>query len=357
MPARVDIDLSAIVRNARALAARSGARLIPMVKADAYGTGAGPVTRALDALDPLAFGVATVREGEELRALGVARPVIVFTPLLDSELGAARSARLTPALGSAAAITAWQRLGGGSWHLSIDTGMARAGVPWREAVALREILASAPPDGVFTHFHSAELGDGSMEAQDQRFDAAVRELGLPGVMRHTDNSAGVLRRGRTDRDAVRPGIFLYGGETVSGAAVQPEAVAHLRAPIVDIRGCESGDSVSYGATFVAPCPMRVATIGAGYADGYPRNVGMHGRPGASVLLQGGRVPIVGRVTMDMIMIDVTDVKCAIGDSVTLIGRDGGELVTVAEVGASAGISPYEVLVGLNGRAERFYDGN
>ena len=353
MPARVDIDLSAIVRNARALADRSGARLIPMVKADGYGMGAGAVTLALEGLDPWGFGVATVREGEELRAAGVARPLLVCTPLLESELPAAKAARLTPSLGSAAAIRAWHALGG-PWHLAIDTGMARAGAPWRDVRGLRELLQSSKPEGVFTHFHSAELDDGSMREQDRRFDAAVRELGLKGVMTHTDNSAAVLRRGRANRDAVRPGIFLYGGETVSGAAIKPEPVARLRAPIVDIRGCETGDSVSYGATFVAPCRMRVATLAAGYADGYPRNVGLHGRPGASVILRGRRLPIVGRVTMDMIMIDVTDVDCALGDIVTLIGRDGDELITVAEVGALAGISPYEVLVGMNSRAERVH---
>ena len=353
MPARVDIDLSAIVRNARALANRSGARLIPMVKADGYGMGAVPAARALERLEPWGFGVATVREGEELRAAGVKRPLLVCTPLLESELPAAKAARLTPSLGSVAAIKAWHALGG-PWHLSIDTGMARAGVAWRDVRGLREAVAAAKPEGVFTHFHSAELDDGSMQEQDRRFEAAVGELGLDGVMTHTDNSAAVLRRGRTDRHAVRPGIFLYGGATVVGAAIAPDPVAHLRAPIVDLRECDPGDTVSYGATFTAPRRMRVATLAAGYADGYPRNVGMHGRPGASVILRGRLLPIVGRVTMDMIMIDVTGVDCALGDTVTLIGRDGEQLMTVAEVGAAGGISPYEVLVGMNSRAERVH---
>lgn len=353
MPARVEVDLTAIVRNARALADRSRARLIPMVKADGYGMGAVLVVRALERLDPWGYGVATIREGEELRAAGVTRPVLVCTPLLESELPSAKAARLTPSLGSASAIGAWRALGG-PWHLSIDTGMARAGAAWREVAALRDLVASSKPEGVFTHFHSAELEDDSMQEQDLRFDAAVRALGLDGVMTHTDNSAAVLRRGAANRDAVRPGIFLYGGATVSGASLEPRAVAHLRAPIVDLRGCESGDTVSYGATFTAPRRMRVATLAAGYADGYPRNVGMQGRPGAWVILRGRRLPVVGRVTMDMIMVDVTDVDCAVGDTVTLIGRDGDELVTAAEVGRWAGISPYEVLVGMNSRAERVH---
>jgi len=350
MPARIEVDLSALVRNARALADRSGTRLIPMVKADAYGMGVGPVARALEQLDPWGFGVATVAEGEELRALGIRRPVVVFTPLLESELAAAAAARLTPALGAARTIAAWQTVGG-PWHLAVDTGMARAGAPWREVAALRELVAKAPPEGACTHFHSAELDDGTMHEQDRRFDDALAALDLATVFTHTDNSAAVLRRGRSPRDAVRPGIFLYGGATVAGAP-EPDPVAHLRAPIVDLRGCEAGDTISYGATFRAPGPMRVATLACGYADGYPRNVGQQGRPGATVILGGRRVPIVGRVTMDMIMLDVTDVACATGDTVTLIGRDGDEVVTVAEVGEWAGISPYEVLVGMNSRSRR-----
>lgn len=353
MPARIEVDLSAVVRNARAMANRSGTRLIPMVKADAYGLGVGPVVRALESLDPWGFGVATVAEGEELRALGVRRPVVVFTPLLESELAAASAARLTPSLGSAAAIQAWSTLGG-PWQLSVDTGMARAGVQWREVSTVKEAVASSRPEGVFTHFHSAELDDGTMLEQDRRFEEAIASLGLVGIMTHTDNSAAVLRRGKSDRDAVRPGIFLYGGETVPGAAVAPEPVAHLRAPVADLRTCEPGDTVSYGARFVAERRTRVATLACGYADGYPRNVGQQGRPGASVILRGKRLPVIGRVTMDMIMIDVTDVECAIGDMVTLIGRDGGELITVAEVGVSAGTSPYEVLVGMNSRSVRSY---
>lgn len=351
MPARIHIDLSALQRNARAIAERSGTRLIPMVKADAYGTGVGPVVHALEPLDPWGFGVATVAEGEALRAAGVRKPVIVFTPLLERELAAASAAKLTPSLGSAAMVRAWQSFDG-PWHLSIDTGMARAGVPWREAAALKDAVASSPPEGAFTHFHSAELDNGSMGEQDARFEEAVAALGLAGVMLHTDNSAAVLRRGKSDRGAVRPGIFLYGGETVAGAAVKPEPVASLRAPVVELRDSEPGDTVSYGAQFTAGRRTRIATLACGYADGYPRNVGQDGRAGASVAYRGRRVPIVGRVTMDMIMIDVTGVECELGDIVTLIGRDDDELITVAEVGASAGISPYEVLVGMNCRSVR-----
>jgi alanine racemase len=140
----VEIDLGALQRNGAALAARSAAPLLPMVKADAYGLGAVPVARALDVLDPWAFGVAAVEEGIELRDAGVTRRIVVFTPLLEESLAAARAARLTPALGDPRAIARWAE-GGGPWHLAIDTGMHRAGIEWDRVAELRALLAAHPP--------------------------------------------------------------------------------------------------------------------------------------------------------------------------------------------------------------------
>src|SRR6202171_1593566 len=167
--ARVEIDLCALQRNGAAVARRSGVRLLPMIKADAYGLGAAAALRALDVLEPWGYGVATVAEGEELRNLGVTRPVVVFTPLLEQELSRARSARLTPSLGFPAEIEAWRRAGGGPWHLSIDTGMSRAGIPCRQVNEIRHLVEMHPPEGAFTHFHSAELDDGTLAAQELLF--------------------------------------------------------------------------------------------------------------------------------------------------------------------------------------------
>src|SRR5215210_6209492 len=161
----VEIDLGALLRNGIRVAERTGIRLLPMVKADAYGLGAVRVACALEALDPWGFGVATVPEGEELRRAGVRRPIIVFTPLLLEELDAVRRARLTPSLGTAESIRRWA-LSGAPWHLAVDTGMNRAGVSWTEVGALHDAIAFYPPQGVFTHFHSAELDDGSREQQE-----------------------------------------------------------------------------------------------------------------------------------------------------------------------------------------------
>src|ERR1051326_139323 len=190
----VEIDLGALLRNGARVAKHTGSRLLPMVKADAYGLGAVRVACALQELDPWGFGVATIAEGDELRHAGVDRPIIVFTPVLTEDFDAARRARLTPALGDAESIRAWHETGL-PWHLAIDTGMSRAGVSWREVSTLRQAITAAPPQGVFTHFHSAEQDDGSRAEQEERFFRALEALPVRPSMVHAENSPAALHRG------------------------------------------------------------------------------------------------------------------------------------------------------------------
>jgi alanine racemase len=169
---------------------------------------------------------------------------------------------------------------------------------------------------------------------------------------HTANSAAIARRGRSDWDLVRPGIFLYGVGSGRSAGIQPEPVVNLRAPIVEIRNLEPGDTVSYGATLRVTQPARIATLAVGYADGYPRSLSERG----AVLVGGTLAPVAGTVTMDMTMIDVSTVRCEVGDVATLIGRAGDTVLTVERVAENAGMSPYELLTGLRSRVERAYTG-
>ncbi|MFL5577140.1 MAG: alanine racemase [Gemmatimonadaceae bacterium] len=347
----VEVDLDAVRRNAEAVRRRAGVPIVPMVKADAYGLGAVPVARALEPLDPWAFGVATVAEGEELRAAGIARPILVFTPLPPCELPAARAARLTPVLGDPAAIAAWARGGRDPWHLGIDTGMSRAGIRWDEVGALRDLVAELPPQGACTHFHSAQLDDDSRDVQERRFADALAALPARPSVTHVENSAAVERRAPSRWSLARPGIFLYGVGCGNGA-VEPDPVVALRARVVELRAVEAGESVSYDATWRASSRRRVATLAIGYADGYRRALGNR----AAVLVGGTEVPVIGVVTMDMTMIDVTDVPCAVGDVATLIGADGGRRLSVAEVARAGGLSPYELLTGLRSRVTRLYAG-
>ncbi|MEP6692871.1 MAG: alanine racemase [Gemmatimonadaceae bacterium] len=348
----VDIDLGALSRNGATLAARAGVPLLAMVKADAYGLGAVPVARALEPLAPWGYGVATVGEGVALRDAGITHPIVVFTPLLDGELRAVRGAALRPLLSRAEDIRAWRSVGGGPWHLGVDTGMSRAGVRWDVMDSVIDEVRASPPEGACTHLHSAERDDRSAARQEGRFGDAIARLPARPPLLHAENSAAIARRARSHWDLVRPGVFLYGVGSGAGAAVEPEPVVRLAARVVDVRAVAAGETVSYAATFTAAGARRVATLAIGYADGYVRALGNRGR----VIVNGRVAPVVGVVTMDMTMIDVTDVPCAIGDTATLVGTSGGVALSVEDVARDAGMSPYELLTGLRGRLAHVYHG-
>lgn len=351
----VDIDLDAVRRNATRLAEHTGTRLMPMLKADAYGLGALDVARALAPLDPIGFGVATVSEGIALRDGGVTQMILVCPPALADEYPAAAAAGLTMALGSTRELSAWRDAGGGAWHLGIDTGMMRAGVRWDEVTSVLPALAAGPPTGAFTHFHSAEQGEASMHAQESRFEhalAALAALGVRPAVLHTENSAAAARRPRSRWAFVRPGGFLYGVGSGSGALIHPEPVVSLRARVTDLHRVDGGESVSYDASWVASTPRRIATVALGYADGYRRAFSNR----AQMLVRGCRAPVAGIVTMDMVMLDVTHIACDVGDVVTALGTDGGETIRIEELAAIAGCSAYEILTALKLRVVRRHRG-
>jgi len=340
----IEVDLAALVHNAGTLRNACGVpRLLPMVKANAYGVGVRPVVRALEPLDPWGFGVATVEEGAALRRAGVDRPIVVFSPALEAWLPACREWRLRPVLDRAELFDRW----GEAFHLEIDTGMGRGGVRWDDRAALVQ-AARSRPEGVFTHLHSADEDPDSVVEQERRFRLALEAFAEPPALVHVANSAGCFRaRGRYD--LARPGIFLYGG-AAGGPAPRP--VVALRARVVSVRALREGDTVSYGAEWRSPRETRVATVGIGYADGVPRAV--KGR--ASVLLRGRRCRMVGRVTMDMTMVDVGALTPEVvpGEVVTLIGTDGDETIGLDEFAGWAGTVSYEILTGLGSRLERRY---
>lgn len=348
----VEVDLDALVRNARALERHARTRLLPMVKADAYGLGAVPVARALEKLDPIAFGVSSIAEGEELRGAGFTRPIVVFTPTLPRDLERLKQANLTPSLASNDGISRWQGLGGGAWHLAIETGMQRAGIDWQAVPSLHDAIRACPPEGAFTHFHSAELDNGSLEEQERRFRTAVDALPAKPKLLHTENSAAIVRRHSSPWDCMRPGVFLYGVGSGATAALQPEPVVHLRAQIVELREVSAGDTVSYDATWTAAGPRTIATIAVGYGDGYRRHLSNVGR----AILRDALAPVAGIVTMDMTMLDVTDLNAKEGDVVTLLGRDGMHVLSAETVADLAIMSAYELLAGLRQRLQRVYTG-
>jgi alanine racemase len=344
----VDIDTAALRRNAFALANRAGVPLLPVVKADGYGCSAPHVARSLAALNPWGFAVATPDEGGALRDDGIDNAILVLTPSLPDELGMAWADDLRPSLDSRESIATWIGLGGGPWHLAIDTGINRSGAPWQSIGALADILSAHPPEGAYSHFHSADTNPASIVEQEARFRAAIEAMPARPPVLHMANSAAIVRQGASPWDLVRPGVFLYGSTTGKGAAIAPEPVVSVRARVVALRTCSDGDTVSYGATWRAHGERRIATLGIGYADGVHRSLGNRGE----ALLAGRRVPIVGVVTMDLCMVDVTDVPCELGDVATIVGQDGDDMIGIDEMAEHCGTVAYELLVAFRLRLPR-----
>ncbi|HEX3236132.1 MAG TPA: alanine racemase [Gemmatimonadales bacterium] len=350
----VDVDLGALVANARALASVTGSRLLPMVKANGYGLGAAEVAGALESIDPWGYGVATVEEGAELRRAGIARPILVASPMLPEASEPYLAHDLRPAIGDPEALAAWCRRSSRPFHLELDTGMHRAGIPWDDAAGLAAVgalLADAPGfEGVFTHFHSADSDPASTEVQWARFEGLLAALPRRPPLVHAANSAAALRGRRYAGDLIRPGIFLYGG---AAGGLEPAAVAAFRARVLAVRTVAPGETVSYGATWRAGTPTRVATIAAGYADGFPRatrDCEPGARPPRVIEIGGRAAPVLGRVTMDMTMVAVEGDAVAAGDVATLYGG----LVSLDQQARAAGTISYELLTGIGSRVPRRY---
>jgi len=340
--------------------------VLPMVKADAYGVGLKGAVRALEHENPWGYGVATVPEGIAVRELGVTRPILVLSPFPRGSARAAVSAGLALSISDPEALlelsAAATELGREAIiHVEVDTGMGRAGLDWRAVSQWGpELVArSGPPlrwEGVFTHLHSADRADSSsVSEQAERFRETVEALERAGWKRgllHVNNSAGVLRRPDLSYDLVRPGIFLYGGDAGEGLR-EPEEVVSVRARIVLVREVAPETTLGYGATYRARRTERWATVGIGYGDGLPRALGNRG----AALVGGIRVPIIGRISMDLTVVDITDLpgtEGSVGEIVTFIGSDGASRVPLEEAAGLAGTIGYEVLTGLTARLPRVW---
>ncbi|HET8712312.1 MAG TPA: alanine racemase [Gemmatimonadales bacterium] len=345
----VEVDVDALVDNARTVAKIANTRLLPVVKANAYGVGAVLVSKALEPLDPWGYGVATIEEGAELRAAGITRPILVFMPARSNRFDDYDRHQLTPALGEAGSILEWTTRGERPFHLEIDTGMGRSGVRWDEVDELGDTLDTASFEGCYTHFHSAERRDGSAEQQLERFLEAVGRLPRRPELLHVANSAAALRGKQFALDLVRPGIFLYGGSPADDLP-QPKPVVTVRARVISMRRLRKGESVSYNASWIAPRDTVVATLRCGYADGLRRMLGT--TKGASVLLRGQRRPIVGFVQMDMTLVETGTLEVQVGDIATIVGEDAKQRITMKEFSEWSGELPHEFLTGLGPRLPR-----
>jgi len=367
----LEVNLDAVVRNAtRLTTAVRPARMIPMVKADAYGLGAPEIARALVPFDPYAFGVATVEEGVALRGAGIESRIIVFSPcgatdgptLVEHDLDA--SILGMEGLERLTAIAAGQgaRLG---LHLEIDTGIGRAGLPasecaeWAPRVA-ELVAAGGRLETLYSHFHSSGTDDAATRHQLEQFEFASRRLEAEGIkapLRHIANSDAIVRGRRYHLDLVRPGLYLYGGlrgRSSSRVVTDADPVARVCARVLEVRALSPGSTVSYGARYVTRRSERIATVAMGYASGLPWGVSNQGE----MLVRGRRAPIRGAVCMDVSVIDVSRVSgVEAGDVITVLGEDEGEEITLNELARLDGTIEYEILTGLGRALPRVYRGD
>lgn len=365
-PTLAEVDLGAIRRNLDRLTALAApAAVMAVIKADAYGHGAVPVARAI-ADRCAAVAVSLVEEGFELRAAGLERPVVVLGAYYDSCHAQVLDQRLVPVIYDAHDLEAFSRAAGVrahpvDVHIKIDTGMSRLGVSPKALPLLLDRAAALPRlriAGLCTHFAVAD-GPSAENADQTRaalavFQACVAEAagrGMGPLTNHAANSAAAIRFPEARLDAIRPGLALFGA-VPSASVVFPdlEPALRLSTRIMAVRQIAPGAGVSYGGQWRAARPSVIATLPIGYADGYPRHI-----QSAEVLVRGSRAPLVGVVCMDMMMIDVTDVPgAAVGDEVTLLGRDGAQQISVDDIAAWAGTVNYEILCGISKRVPRIY---
>jgi alanine racemase len=343
--------------------------IIAVVKANAYGHGAGPVALALEGAGATMLACADIEEGIALRRAGVEVPILVFGALSVSALEGLFEFGLTPTISTpsaaravqAAAVRARRTIG---YHLKIDTGMNRLGFRHDNLRrTLPELFASPNlrPTGIYTHFATADDAASEMFTEQRvRFERSLADIAGLGVeasagcVRHAANSAALLRDSRVWYDVVRPGLLLYGiVPPPLASTIALQAVMSLTSRVVAVKGLRPGEGVGYGLRYRADTPATIAVIPAGYADGIDTRLGGRG----SVLIRGRRVPVVGSVCMDMMMADVTGLEVAPGDEVVIIGQQGDETwqrIDAREMAAAIGTIPWEAVCRVGTRIERQY---
>ncbi|HEY0372422.1 MAG TPA: alanine racemase [Thermoanaerobaculia bacterium] len=357
-----EISLGAFDRNVDAIVSRlpAGTRLIALLKADAYGHGSVALARRCSPEKVAMIGVALLEEALELRDAGITLPILVLGPLGEAQVRNALDHDITVGVPGPEELEHVARVAQErdvAIHLKIDSGMGRMGVVETELPRVVELIRSAPRlrvEALYTHFANAsDPCDPFTDDQLARFRTLVetlREVGVSAPMHHESNSAATMR-GMTSADFVRVGIALYGGAALDDpptANRQPptEPVMRWRTEIARLKELPPGHAIGYGTTFHTKRASRIATLPVGYADGYNRRLSNRGE----VLVRGKRVPVVGRVSMDLTTIDVTDVDAEVGDEVVLLGGE----ITAEELAAKLDTISYEVFCNVSKRVPRLY---
>ena len=364
-----EISLEAIGHNIREVKKRlpEGVKLLGVVKANAYGHGAVPVASYLENQVDY-FATATIEEAVELRENGISAPILILGYVSPSQYGDLVEYDITQTIDSYAQALALEKEAArqnrkAKAHLAVDTGMTRIGFQVTEHDADEAAKIADLPhielEGMFTHFSCADQEDKTYcSMQMEKYDkmtALLAERGVTIPLRHICNSAGIMEFDDHRFEMVRSGIITYGiypSEEVKKERLDLIPALSWKSHVIHVKEVGPGIGVSYGATYVTEKPMtRIATVSAGYADGYPRALSNQG----CVLIHGKKAPISGRICMDQMMVDVTDIPdVQVEDVVTLVGTDGDETITIEEIANPAARFDYEMLCDISSRVTRVY---
>lgn len=355
-----EIDRGALRHNLGVVRERIGAaEILAVVKANAYGHGLIGVAEAV-ANEVQLFGVANLEEALALRKAGLPHPVIILGPALPAERPTIVEHKFIPTISTVEEAKAFAEIGPVSINFKVDTGMGRMGVPepqWLVAFKRVSALPNLRVHSVSTHMPVSNEDAGYTRDQLVRFRNVVQQFRaeVPGDFKaHVLQSAGTLAFNETPHEIVRAGVMLYGISPLPEFQRLLRPALTWKTHISLIRDMPAGHGISYGRTFITPRGMRVATLSAGYADGYPRHASNRD---ASVLLRGKRCPLLGRVTMDLMMIDVSQIEgAAVGDEVVLMGRQGDEEISTEELAERAGTITWEIITRIGSRVRRVYSG-
>jgi alanine racemase len=364
-PTHVQVDLGRITANYRAIQqAVAPAAVMPILKANAYGHGLVEIARHVVSLGAPYLGVAFLEEGILLRQNGINTPILVLGGILGNQVPLFLEYDLTLTASSVEKLeqinTAAHQMGlTAKVHLKIDTGMERIGVHYYSANSLLEATLRydrCQVEGIYSHFANADAADlTSARIQLDRFNQVLRfyeDRGLPLPLRHMANSGAILQLPESHFDMVRPGILLYGvypsAETQPTIPVQPALSWHSR--VVYFKVVQPNHPVSYGSTWQSDHPVRVVTIPVGYGDGYFRSLSNR----SGVIIRGQQYPVIGRICMDQMMVNIEWDSAYNNDEVLLLGQSGDVTITCQHLADWAGTIPYEILTNINTRVPRIY---
>ncbi|MBI4115302.1 MAG: alanine racemase [Candidatus Omnitrophica bacterium] len=362
----IEVNLDRILRNLERIRVKAGAftRVMAVVKANAYGHGLVPVSRALEGKVDF-LGIGSLKEASHLREQGIKSPLFLFGRLLPEEAPIALQMGLTLTVSSLEEAKVLSEAGSRSSkkvpiHVKVDTGMGRLGIPYESALSEIEKIAVLPwlqLEGIYTHFPTAEcFPDDFTRKQLSDFEGVIQDLRRKGIsfaFRHAANSAGILRFKSPHLNMVRPGISLYGiyPDSSFEPEIDLEPALCLKSRIVFLKRLSPGDSVGYGRTFIASKPTLIAVLPTGYGHGYPFVLSSK----SEILYRGKRCKVAGRVCMDSMMIELEpDTEARIGDEVVLLGPDEKDRIRAEELANLAQTIPYEIVTRLDGGLPRLY---